>query len=353
MADIDAAFETAPLSKSGIGEPSGRWDAVVGGGVEGLTRRLSAVQLDAMESAVRQTMDRDTTEITASDFSAPEIVDLMNAARYDIHAGRGAVVLSGVDLDRFDLESFKRLHWGLGTHLGAATFQSARQDLIGFVRKEPSPEKRGYLSDAELGPHTDFHEILSLASVVTSEEGGVSGFVSAAAIYDAMREEHPDLLEHLEEGYYYPTSLETVSDYKVPTFSVIDGHIGLYNYALYIIHAAEIRGEEVPPKLAEALRAMFKVAARPQLMMRFTLQPGEIVFWHNFRVLHSRTAFKNTPERERLLLRLWLNAHDHYPLHPGYRETSAHLDRQHGEGWSMLVNTDERMKAAHDLIHRK
>lgn len=333
-----------------LGQPSGAWTATTGGGAEGLTRRLSTVQLDAIEAAVRATAGREAIDITADDFGAPALVDLMDAVRWDILAGRGAVLLSGVDLDRYGLEGFKRLHFGLGTHLGVATEQSARHDRIGHVRKEPSPELRGYLSDTELGPHTDYHEILSLASVVASREGGVSGFVSSAAVYAAIREERPDLLSVLEEGYYYPTSMETVTDYKVPSFSVVDGHVALYNYVIFISQAADIRGEAVPPKLVEALRYLFKVAARPELMIRFTMQPGEIVFWHNFRVMHSRTGFKNEPGRERLLLRLWLNAHESLPMARGFLEIGEILDRQHVEGWSMLVNTPESLRRAYELI---
>jgi hypothetical protein len=311
---------------------------------------LSAAQLDAIDAAVRATEGREATTITQADFGAPEIAALMAASRYDILAGQGAVLLSGIDMSRYSVEQFARIHFGLGTYLGVAAEQSPRHDRIGYVRKEPNPERRGYLMDTELGPHTDFHGILSLASVVTSEEGGVSGLVSAAAVYAVVRRERPDLLEALEEGYYYPSSLETTTDYKVPTFSVIDGHIGLYAYSIYIAQAAGIRGETVPPKLVEALRYLSSVTRRPELMVSFLMQPGEIVFWQNFRVLHSRTSFKNVPGRERLLLRLWLNPHEHYPLARGFREIAAILDRQHSEGWSMLVNTDESLKAVAALM---
>ena len=348
MAERDAVMGRA-ISR--LGEPSGAWTEVLGGGAEGLTRRLSPDQLAAIDAAVRATEGREATEVTAADFGAPVLTDYMDAVRWDIMAGRGAVLISGIDIDRHGLEGFKRLHFGLGAHLGTAIEQSARHDRIGHVRKEPSPELRGYLSDTELGPHTDYHEILSLASVVTAREGGVSGFVSSAAVYGAIRDERPDLLEPLLEGYYYPSSLDTVTDYKVPSFSVVDGQIALYNYVIFITQAAAIRGEAVPPKLVEALRFLFEVAARPELMTRFTMQPGEIVFWHNFRVMHSRTGFKNEPGRERLLLRLWLDAHESMPMAKGFLEIGQMLNRQHGEGWSMLVNTPESLRATYELIH--
>ncbi len=351
MADIDAAIELVRARPTRLGEPSGAWRSDNGGGAEGITRRLSAAQLDALDAAVHATEGREATDMTAADFGAPEIVALMTAARYDLLAGRGCVLLSGIDMGRYDLEQFKRLHFGLGTHLGAAAEQSPRHDRIGVVRKEPNPERRGYLSDTELGPHTDYHEFLSLASVVSAVEGGVSGFVSAAAVYDVIRQERPDLLGPLEEGYFYPTSLTTVTDYKVPTFSVVDGHIALFNYVIFIAQAADIRGEPVPPELVEALRFMFKVAKRPELMVSFTMQPGEIVFWHNFRVMHSRTSFRNTPDRERTLLRLWMHAHETFPMAKGYLEIARLLDQQHGEGWSMLVNTDESLRAVYELVN--
>lgn len=333
-----------------LGVPSGAWTATQGGGAEGLTRRLSAAQVDALDEAVAATEGREATDMTVADFGAPVLAAFMDGVRWDIMAGRGAVLISGIDFDRYGLEGFKRLHFGLGAHLGTAIEQSGRHDRIGYVRKEPSPELRGYLSDTELGPHTDYHELLSLASVVAAREGGVSGFVSSAAVYAAIRTERPDLLEALQEGYYYPTSLESVTDYKVPSFSVVDGHVTLYNYVIFISQAAEIRGETVPARLVEALRYLFKVAARPELMIRFTMQPGEIVFWHNFRVMHSRTGFKNEPGRERLLLRLWLNAHESLPMAKGFLEIGQLLDRQHREGWSMLVNTPESLRAAYELI---
>lgn len=350
MTDSASLSRPDPSELTRLGKPSGAWTGTLGGGAEGLTRRLGPAQLDALDAAVRATQGRAPTSVTREDFGAPAIASLMAAVNYDLMAGRGAVLLSGIDIARYDLEAFQRLHFGLGTHLGRAVEQSARHDRIGLVRKEPNPERRGYLNDTELGPHTDYHEILSLASVVTSPEGGVSGLVSAAAVYAAIQAERPDVLAVLEEGYYYPTSLESVTDYKVPSFSVIDGHIGIYNYVLFIVQAAQIRGEPVPERFVEALRVLMRMAARPELKVSFTLQPGEMIFWHNFRVMHSRTGFTNTPGRERLLLRLWLEAHERYPLAQGYREIGRLLEQQHAQGWSMLVNSDESLRAAGALI---
>src|SRR6202030_1187918 len=53
------------------------------------------------------------------------------------------------------------------------------------------------------------------------------------------------------------------------------------------------------------------VTKRPELMLEFTLQPGEAYFINNYTILHARTAFDDgdAPEdARRHLLRLWLDA---------------------------------------------
>jgi hypothetical protein len=63
------------------------------------------------------------------------------------------------------------------------------------------------------------------------------------------------------------------------------------------------------------------VTKRPELILEFTLQPGEAYFINNYTILHARTAFDDgdAPEdARRHLLRLWLDAPIR-PVHPYIR----------------------------------
>ena len=54
----------------------------------------------------------------------------------------------------------------------------------------------------------------------------------------------------------------------------------------------------------------------PNIWFKSMLKPGDILMMNNYTVLHACTAFEDweTPERQRLLLRLWLNLCSSRPL---------------------------------------
>ena len=66
-------------------------------------------------------------------------------------------------------------------------------------------------------------------------------------------------------------------------------------------------GKPLPKPTAqqiEALDVVQQIAERYQL--RLSTEPGDITFFNNFALLHSRDAFENTPDKSRWLVRLWL-----------------------------------------------
>ena len=80
---------------------------------------------------------------------------------------------------------------------------------------------------------------------------------------------------------------------------------------MFLRHGRE--PEKLPAAFREALALFDEIALRPDVRADFVLQPGEMFFWHNFLVLHSRQQFHDTPDARRLLLRLWLNIPDGRP----------------------------------------
>lgn len=310
------------------------WRSSEIGGREGLTHRLGREHIEALQELLERTRARAPDEIRRDEFDHPVINALMAAVRDSLLNGPGAVILAGLDLARYSLTEFSRLYWGLGTHLGIGAPQSYRRDRIGYVQKEEdNPTGRGYLMDTELRSHTDFHEILSLACVRHAASGGQSGLVSSLAIHDAIRETQPQLLAPLYEGFYQEwNSPSGVSPEKVPIFCNVQGKVSCYYHIPALLNGAKVLGTALPAELREAMQYFDRQADRTDLRADFMLEPGEMMFWHNFTVLHSRTAFQNSPQQKRLLLRLWLHVPNGRPMHPLFNARALAMDREHESG---------------------
>lgn len=310
------------------------WTSKAIGGKAGLIRRISPTAVAALREAVDRSRDRKPWETTRADFSAPALAELMAGVRDEIMHGRGAIILDGLDMGSTPLEDYERIYWGLGTHLGAGVVQSYRGDRIGHVQKEKeNPTGRGYLMDIELRFHTDFHEVLSLAGFRRAETGGDSGLCSSLAVHNAIYQTRPDLLEPLYEGFFHKFGEDDpVSQTKVPVFCNVEGVVSCYYHRLFMTRAAEALGVELPERLIEAMEHFNAMAAREDVSAEFMLEPGEMMFWHNFTALHARRAFTDSAAHKRLLLRLWLNVPDGRPMAPEFNDRARSMDEAHEAG---------------------
>lgn len=296
------------------------WTSRAIGGKSGLTQPLTPAQLAAFDSALARTRHLKPQEATRADFDHPEIAALTAALDQTIRHGRGAVLLSGLTRDTHSEEDMERIYWGIGTCLGDPAEQSMLGDRLGHVRHvKDDPVARGYRSNEELTPHTDSYRIVGLMCLQRAETGGLSRIVSSLAIHNHILATRPDLLEPLYEGYYYAVaearfSANPVTDFKIPLFCCIDDIVSCGYSRSFMHSAASLRGEEVPAKLVEALDYFDMVAEQDDLRAEFLLEPGEMLLWHNFQMLHARAAYQDSPQHTRHLLRLWLKVENDRPI---------------------------------------
>lgn len=315
------------------------WQRADIGGKSGLSRRLEDTELAALDELVATTRDMPTLAIRREHYESPLLDRLARACSDDLVHGRGAVVLTGLDPQRYSDDGFKAIYWYLGQLLGTPAIQSERGDLLGYVRQEKdNPFGRGYISNMELNFHNDFHEFLSLACVQSASTGGESGLASSLAIHNIMLEERPDLLDVLYEGWF--DGLEAfykifrpaneLSGRTVPHFGETRGLLSFHGFnAMFSDRAAAERGMDIPPLLLEALAAIAEIARRPDVGVRFILEPGEMMFWHNWTLLHARNRFENSPGHERVLMRLWLYPHEGRPAPADCMARAHAVDRIH------------------------
>ncbi len=313
-----------PIHQARIEGPSA-WTPASIGGKEGLVRTLTAAQIAAIDELLRATRHLRMEDIRLSEFDHPALTPFLSGIRDQIMHREGAAIIRGVDADKYSREDCERIFWGFGTHWGKAAVQSARADRIGYVRHEPS-DPRGYRSSDELVLHTDSRPIIALMSIQNAASGGYSQVASSMTIHNIIRHERPDLLPPLYEGHQYLSNELDLTPCKIPVFSDVDGVVTCMFFEPHIRKAARKIGQ-IDPLMDEAVRFFRQVADREDVRLHFMLERGEIMVCNNFSVLHARTEFENSADRQRLLLRLWLNTPDGRPTVPEVHYKSREFDR--------------------------
>src|SRR6202023_651466 len=183
---------------------------------------------------------------------------------------------------------------------------------------------RAYRNKQELSPHTDSCDMVGLACMRNAKTGGVSQLTSAISVHNAMLEEGPEFLECLYRGYVFHRRGEEqpgelpYTPYRVPVYSNTDGQVSARYVRTYVEAGEAAAGRPMGEAELRVLDRFEEVTKRPELMLEFTLRPGEMYFINNYTILHARTAFQDgdAPEdARRHLLRLWLDAPNR-PVHP-------------------------------------
>jgi hypothetical protein len=325
-----------PIHQERIDHPSA-WTRRALGSEESLRLYLTDAQLDAIDTFLGRTRHLQPQQVTRTDVDDPVIDRLLADVRETIMHGRGVAIISGVTPERYTEEQFQRIYWGFGTHLGIGAVQSALGDRLAYVENKGDDRvNRGYRSLRELHMHTDSYELVGLMSVRTAKTGGLSGLVSSLAIHNEMLASRPDLLPALYRGYRYASdearfSSKAVTDDPIPVYSAVNGVVSCSYEPAHMRNAAEVLGQPLPDDLVEAFAYFDALAIRDDLALKFLLQPGEMMLWHNYTNLHSRTSFEDDPTHKRLLRRLWLTVPDGRPYDPAFRIRSATYERIYRE----------------------
>ncbi len=278
-------------------------------------RQLSSEQvreLDAALGAVR-TRNVDIAEITPESFPLPSWAQLVRSVRQSLSDGHGFALIRGVPVERYTYEEAKLAYWGIGSHFGRGITQSERADLICDIT-DRGPVKnfdRTYGTTQDLFFHNDRSDMVALLCLRRSKSGGASLVVSAAMVYNAIREKHPELLPLLMEGFPWDRRNEHGPDespigQRVPVFSLIKGRVHCRYGKGALLAAAKRMGTSLTPAERQAIDLVNDTAHDLALSMDF--QPGDIQLLNNYLTLHARTAYEDHPEpdRKRHLLRLWL-----------------------------------------------
>lgn len=300
---------------------------------------LGPAEVAELESALAhikaEGLDIDT--MRREDFPLPRCSGKLRTVLHDLEDGRGFAVLRGLPVDRWSKKESALVYWGIGLHLGTACAQNAQGEMLGHVRNLNvdwinDHRGRGYQTRDELKFHVDSTDVVGLLCLRTAKCGGTSRIVSSASLHNAFIEQDPGLWRVMCEPFYVDRRGEEGSGrrpwYATPCFNYLDGQ--LFVFFSFLFESAQ-RFPEVPrltDAQREALALMSSLANDPAYYLDMDLQPGDIQFLCNYRILHARTEYEDWPERDRKrhLLRLWLRTPGFARLPSSYADRASDID---------------------------
>lgn len=237
--------------------------------------------------------------------------------------------MTGVPVERWSREESVTAYWGMGLRWGRAVSNNAAGHLVGHIKDighDPlDPSTRLFATRAAQPFHNDAADVVGLLCLTLGESGGLSSWTSSVSVYNAVLAARPDLARLLTQPWVWDRKGEVPPGkpptFAMPVFNHHAGHLSVNWSSNYFLAAQRHPGvPALTPAHLEAIALVDALAASDALRLDAMLAPGDVQLLSNHTVFHARSAFTDSPERKRHLLRLWLAPEDDRPLPEAYRE---------------------------------
>ena len=235
--------------------------------------------------------------------------------------GFGLFVINGTCLQNFSLEEKIAIYTLVAKILGELIVQNIQQEKIVKIKDVGKSMKTGgrYHETKEGGSHhtdspqwKDVPDYLSLLCVNNAKKGGTNLFLSAYTIHNKILKEKNELLHIFYEKFHFdkrgefkdgesPTVFEPIFEFK-------DERLYFRYLRNYIDAGHDIQNQPLSKLQKEALTYLDNLMRKDEMIMRYDLKPGDMVFSDNHWIIHGRTPFEDHDDKnmKRLMLRTWI-----------------------------------------------
>jgi len=288
------------------------------------TRAFPASCVDPLRRAAEAWRESSGDEVLAQAWTHPwplpsEIEALGRSwARSVVQDGPGVLRVRGVPHDPADPALGATCLGLLAQAMGTLRPQNPLGHRLTEVRdfKQPWADAatRAYRTGDALPFHVDGAEVAGLSCHRPARSGGLSMVASSHHVIAEVVRRRPDLVPWLTTPLPHDRHDEEAPG-ESPVFhetllDEIDGRIEVFVVDWYIRRAVRHPGVEVPEDAIALLDLIEAIAREPGVALTFRMEPGDVQWLHNRRVLHARGPFEDgtTPATQRLLHRVWLES---------------------------------------------
>ena len=235
--------------------------------------------------------------------------------------GIGLFIIDGACLKNFSLKEKISIYTLIVKILGELMIQNIQQEKIVEIKDVGKSMKTGgrYHETKEGGSnHTDspqwedVPDYLSMLCVNNAKKGGTNLFLSAYTIHNKIFQERKDLLHVLYEKFHFDKRGE-FKDGESPTvfepiFELKNERLNFRYLRNYIDAGHDIQNQPLSESQKDALTYLDSLMYRDEMIMRYDLKPGDMLFSDNHRVVHGRTSFEDYDDQnlKRFMLRTWI-----------------------------------------------
>jgi len=290
---------------------------------------LSDKEITEIDEALKyfKSLNKPLGFISERTFPLPKLHPILRDISRELHSGYGFKVIRGLPVDKYTREENFIIYAGVSSHI--APFRG-RQDnqfngepadvVLNHIKDLSNTQEKhligapAYTTDKQVF-HTDAGDIVSLLCLSPAAEGGRSKVASNWRVYNELAATRPDLIKTLSEDWVAdgfgrhdkPYTARPLLYYQPATEKDPQRVIIQYARRSFTGFQALPRTPTIPPiteAQAEALDAIHFLAERFHLGLDF--QAGDVQYINNLVTFHARDGFRDTPEQQRHLVRLWL-----------------------------------------------
>ena len=235
--------------------------------------------------------------------------------------GVGLFVIDGICMESFSVKEKTSIYTLASKILGELIIQNIKQEKIIEIKDVGKSMKTGgrYHETKEGGSHhTDspqwknVPDYIGLFCVHNAKKGGTNLFLSAYTIHNRILQERKDLLDIFYEKFYFDKRGE-FKDGESPTvfqpiFELKNKKLFFRYLRNYIDAGHDIQNQPLSKLQKEALTYLDNLMRKDEMIMRYDLKPGDMVFSDNHWIIHGRTPFEDHDDKnmKRLMLRTWI-----------------------------------------------
>jgi hypothetical protein len=274
--------------------------------------------------------DPDLRFVTADQYPLEVTARGLRQWAHDMDRGRGFVLVRGLRARHYSNALSAAIFFVMGLHLGEPMRLNELGDVLDHViatsdKPMSDPTARSSRVRDRLKYHSDSSDVVALMCLRGAKEGGASSLVSGTTLFNEVLRRRPDLAPLMFEPWHYDWRKQDRDApalyYSSPMCSHVDGVFSFYA-GPGVIRSAQSYPEvpRLTPAQYELLELFDDICAEPGLALQMDFRAGDIQWLLNYAALHSRTEFIDYPEpqRQRHLLRLWLERDVARPLVPNF-----------------------------------